>query len=135
MSLRGRRRLKSALWALVVLVSIALTLWGLWLTLFLFGYQDALDREMAGHDLILLGAVASAAAATWARLGHHGWPVTLAVAAPALLVGLTDLAAGGSLLPHLGGLVAVPAAFTGLLVGLFGAPEAEFSEAEGNRHV
>jgi hypothetical protein len=119
MSVR-RRRLMSSLWAGAILVSIGLTAGGLFLTFFLFGYPDAFERARSGHALIFLGAVVSAAAAAWARLRGQGWPVTFAVAAPALLVGLPDLANGGSFLTHLGGLIAVPAAFAGMLIGLLG---------------
>ncbi|HEX9229683.1 MAG TPA: hypothetical protein VF885_24060, partial [Arthrobacter sp.] len=88
----ARRRLKAAMWAVVVLASMGLATWGLTLTAFLSSHTDAFARDIAGHDLILLGAVTSAAAATWARLADHSWRVTLAVAGPALLVGLPDLA-------------------------------------------
>lgn len=116
----ARRRLKATLWATVILASIGLTAWGLWLTAFLFGYADAFEREVAGRDMILLGAAASAVAAAWARLVGCGWLVTLAVAGPALLVGLPDLAAPGSLVTLAGALVGIPAAFAGMLVGLLG---------------
>ena len=70
------------------------------------------------HALILAGTATSSAAAIWARLSDLGWPVTLAVAAPALLVGWPDLVMPDSLIPHLGALLAVPAAFAGLTIGL-----------------
>ena len=113
-----RRRLETGMWAIGVLVSFGLTAWGLWLTAFLFGYSDGFERERSGHTLIFLGAVASAAAAGWARFRGLGWPGTLAVGATALLVGWTDLAAPDGLLPHLAGVIAVPATVIRLVVGL-----------------
>lgn len=108
----------SALWALGVLAAIGLTGWGLSMMLLLFGYPDAFQREKSGHTLIFLGAAASAGSAVWARLRGQGWPVTYAVAAPALLVGLPDLADSHGLVTFIGCIIVFPAAFAGLLYGL-----------------
>lgn len=113
-------RTRTTLWALVILTSMALTAAGLILTVSLIRTPETYAREGPGHALIFAGALASAAAAIWARLRGQGWPVTLAVAGPALLVGWSDLAMPESLLPHLGALVGVPAAFAGLLAGVLG---------------
>ena len=117
MSIRHRRQ-RATLWALVTLASIGLTAWGLTLTFSLIRTPESFAREGPGHALIFAGAVASAAAAGWAHMGNFGWPVTLAVAGPALLVGWTNLVMPDSLMPHLGALLGLPAAFAGPLVGL-----------------
>ena len=118
MNARAKYRWRAAAWATLVIASIVLTVWGLYLTLFLFGYPDAFVRAKSGHTLIFLGTVTSAAAAIWARVRGQGWPVAFAVGAPGLLVGLPDLAGSESLLPHIFGLIAISMAFAGLLLGL-----------------
>jgi hypothetical protein len=119
MSIR-RRRQQAALWALAILASLILTATGLALTFSLIRTPETLAREGPGHALILAGTATSAAGAIWARLSDLGWPVTLAVAGPALVVGWPDLVMPDSLIPHLGALLAVPAAFAGLIIGLVG---------------
>ena len=113
-----RRRQQAAMWTLAVLASLVLTAAGLTMTFSLVHTPASFAREGPGHALIFAGTVVSAAAAVWARLSDLGWPVTLAVAGPALLVGWPDLVMPDSLIPHLGGLLALPAAFAGLIIGL-----------------
>ena len=113
-----RRRLMSALWASGVLASIGLTAWGLLMTLLLFGYPDAFVRERTGHGLIFIGAAASVTSAAWTIFTGQRWPVVSAVAAPALLVGLPDLTGSDSSVTFFGAIIALPAAFAGLLYGL-----------------
>lgn len=113
-----RRRRQAALWTLAILASLILTAAGLAMTFSLIRTPESFAREGPGHTMILAGAAASAAAAIWARLRDLGWPVILAVAAPALLIGWPDLAMPDSLIPHLGAILALPAAFAGLIIGL-----------------
>jgi hypothetical protein len=80
-----RRRRQAALWTLVILASLILTAAGLAMTFALIRTPESFAREGPGHALIFAGAVASAAAAVWARRSDLGWPVVLAVAGPALL--------------------------------------------------
>jgi hypothetical protein len=101
------------MWMLAVLASLVLTAAGVAMTFSLIHTTESFAREGPGHALIFAGAVLSAAAAVWARLSDLGWPVTLAVAGPALLVGWSDLVMPDSLIPHLCSFVALPAAFGG----------------------
>lgn len=117
-----RRRQQAAMWALAVVASLVLAAAGLAMTFSLIHTPASFAREGPGHALIFAGAVASAAAAVWARLSDLGWPVALAVAGPALLVGWPDLVMPDSLIPHLGGLLALPAALAGLIIGLVAGP-------------
>lgn len=88
------------------------------MTFSLIHTPESFAREGPGHALIFAGAVVSAAAAVGARLSDPGRPVTLAVAGPALLVGWPDLVMPDRLIPQLGALLALPAAFAGLIIGL-----------------
>jgi peptidoglycan/LPS O-acetylase OafA/YrhL len=113
-----RRRQQAAMWTLAVLASLVLTAAGMAMTFSLIHTPESFAREGPGHALIFAGTVLSAAAAAWTRQSDLGWPVTLAVAGPALLVGWPDLVMPDSLMPHLGSLVALPAALAGLTFGL-----------------
>lgn len=117
MSLR-RSRIASILWALAILASVGLTARGLVMTLTLYGYPDAFGRERSGHALIFLGAAASVGSAVWARFRTQSWPITFAVAAPALLVGLPDSTGSDSFVTFFGAILALPAALAGLWFGL-----------------
>lgn len=100
------------------LAALAITAAGLAMTFPLIHTPGSFAREGPGHALIFTGTVVSASAAAWARLSDLGWLVTLAVAGPALLVGWPDLIMPDSLVPHFGGILAMPTAFAGLIIGL-----------------
>lgn len=121
-----RRRRQATLWTLAILASLLLTAAGLAMTFSLIRTPG----EGPGHALIFAGTAASAAAAAWARLRDLGWPIVLAVAAPALLVGWPDAVMPDSFIPHLGAVLALPAVLIGLIIGLVagGRPESGHQE-------
>lgn len=64
--------------------------------------------------------MASLVAAPWSHFRRHRFWVTACVAAPAVVVGGVSLMMSNSLLPHVIGAVALPAAFMGLVGGILG---------------
>jgi hypothetical protein len=114
---RGR----SLPWAALVVVSIVLTCIALERTaLFVYApVPEFIERLRVGRLLMLAGSAASLAAAIWSQVRDNPLWVTICVAAPAALVGLsTMIMTPPSLTPQIAGLIAVPAAVAGLIGGL-----------------
>ena len=114
---RGR----SLPWAALVVVSIILTGFALERTAF-FVYEPVpafIERLRVGRLLMLAGSAASLAAAIWSQVRGNPLWVTICVAAPAALVGMsTMIMTPPSLTPQIAGLFALPAALAGLIGGL-----------------
>ena len=105
-------------WSALILVGPVLLGAGLDKTFFFEPTGEALERDRVGNVFILVGSVALAAAAGWARLMHAPiWTCSL-IATPAVLVGGLTWFFGGSLLPYLSALAAFPIALAGLVCGL-----------------
>jgi hypothetical protein len=114
---RGR----SLPWAALVVVSVVLTGIALERTAF-FVYEPVpafIERLRVGRLFMLAGSAASLAAAIWSQVRGNPLWVTICVAAPAVLVGLSMMImAPPSLAPQIAGLFALPAALAGLIGGL-----------------
>ncbi|WP_211878923.1 hypothetical protein [Pseudarthrobacter albicanus] len=106
------------MWAAFTAFGLVLLVLGLAQKFYLGTVTDAFQRDRTGNTLILAGALVILASAAWSRLRTDPLRVTLAVAAPAIVVGCLNLVIGDSLLPHLGALFAVPAALAGIIGGL-----------------
>lgn len=108
-------------WAVLVGVSVILTGISLERTL-VIGYEpvpELVERLRVGRLLMLGGSAASIAAAVWSQIRQYPLWVTLCVAAPVVLVGLAMMiATPPSLMPHILGLFALPAAVAGLIGGV-----------------
>jgi hypothetical protein len=102
-------------------VSIVLTSISLERTM-LFAYEpvpEFVERLRVGRLLMLGGSAASIAAAVWSQIRQYPLWVTLCVAAPVALVGLsTMITTPPSLMPQICGLIALPAAVAGLIGGV-----------------
>jgi hypothetical protein len=115
--LRRRWWGRTLLWAALVAGSIILTGIALERTFFLIVGPEP-GQLRAGRLLMLAGIVTSLAAAVWSHLRRHHFWITGCVAVPAVLVGGVSLMMPDSLVPQLVGVVALPAAFAGLLGGV-----------------
>jgi hypothetical protein len=108
-------------WGLLVGASIVLTGISLERTM-LFVYEpvpEFVERLRIGRLFMLAGSAASIAAAVWSQIRQYPLWVTICVAAPVALVGLaTMVTTPPSLMPQVFGLVALPAAFAGLIGGV-----------------
>lgn len=115
---RGR----SLPWAVLVVVSIVVTGIALERTAFFITASDPefIERMRVGRLVMLAGSAASLAAAIWSQIRGNPLWVTICVASPAVLVGLaTMMMTPLSITPLVAGLIALPAAFAGLIGGLF----------------
>lgn len=105
-------------WAGTAAGGLVLLCLGLGQTLYLGAVTNAFERDRLGNTFILAGAALDLAAAGWARYrGYPAW-VTVLVAVPAVVVAGLSLAAGGSLLPHIAALAAVPLGAAGVIGGV-----------------
>jgi hypothetical protein len=88
----------------------------------LFVYEpvpEFVERLRIGRLFMLAGSAASIAAAVWSQIRQYPLWVTICVAAPVALVGMaTMVTTPPSLMPQVLGLVALPAAFAGLIGGV-----------------
>lgn len=115
---RGR----SLPWAVLVVVSIVVTGVALERTAFFITASDPefIERMRVGRLVMLAGSAASLAAAIWSQIRGNPLWVTICVASPAVLVGLaTMMMTPPSITPLVVGVIALPAAFAGLIGGLF----------------
>ena len=108
-------------WAALVVVSIVLTGIALERTAF-FVYEpfpEFVNRLRVGRLVMLAGSALSFTAAIWSQVRGNPLWVTICVAAPAALVGMSIMImTPPSLTPQIAGLVALPAALAGLIGGL-----------------
>lgn len=115
---RGR----SLPWAVLVVVSIVVTGIALERMAFFITASDPefIERMRVGRLVMLAGSAASLAAAIWSQIRGNPLWVTICVALPAVLVGLaTMMMTPPSITPLVVGVIALPAAFAGLIGGLF----------------
>ncbi len=114
-------RAKPLPWAALVVVSIVLTGIALERTAF-FVYEpfpEFVDRLRVGRLFMLAGSAMSITAAIWSQIRGNPLWVTICVAAPAALVGMSVMImTPPSLTPQIASLVALPAALAGLIGGL-----------------
>lgn len=108
-------------WAAVVVVSIILTGIALERTAF-FVYEpfpEFVERLRVGRLFMLAASALSITAAVWSQVRGNPLWVTICVAAPAALVGMSVMImTPPSLTPQVVGLFALPAALAGLIGGL-----------------
>ncbi len=109
------------LWAATVSAAVALTAIGLERTLFFVSSPEPLlvERLRVGTLVLQAGTAASVISALWSHRRRHPIWVTAGVSAPAVAGGLFFLMPL-TLIPQAAGLLALPAALTGLLGGLIG---------------
>ena len=112
------RRIGALPWGLLVAAMIVLMGIGLWQTLYWVSTPEIRQEARIGELLIYAGSAASVLTAVWSYLRHQPVLVSILVAAPGVLIGGTLLAMPDSLFPHIVALIALPAAFAGLLGGV-----------------
>ena len=115
---RGR----SLPWAVLVVASIVVTGIALERTaVFVYASDpEFIERLRVGRLVMLAGSAMSLAAAIWSQVRGNPLWATICVASPAVLVGLaTMMMTPPSITPLVVGVIALPAAFAGLIGGLF----------------
>lgn len=112
------RRTGALPWGLLVAAMIVLMGIGLWRTLYWISTPEIRQEARIGELFIYAGSAASIAAAAWSHLRHQPMWVSILVAAPGALIGGSLLTMPDSLFPHIAALIALPAAFAGLLGGV-----------------
>lgn len=107
----------TAIWMLLVVASLVLVVMGLWRTMFfVYAPESALvEKSRIGALYIFAGSIASLAAAGLTVLMKRPWLISIFVAAPAVLVGGSELLDPTSLLR----VVAAAVAFTFTIAGLW----------------
>lgn len=88
--------------------------------------------DAEGHRLILLGSLAFAGSAVWARLSGRPLWVSILTALPAVVVGGLSVEMPDGLYAHRAGLFLLPAALTAMLVDLL-SPRTATAEPEAGR--
>lgn len=126
--MRGQVRWADGAWSLMVLLAAVLTACGLAETFSIIVRPPA-DAE--GHGLILLGSVAFAGSAVWARLRGRPLWVSILTALPAVVVGGLSVEMPDGLYAHLAGLFLVPAALMAMLGDLL-FPERSYDQAKSH---
>ncbi|WP_248759004.1 hypothetical protein [Pseudarthrobacter sp. SSS035] len=110
------------LWALLILAFIVLMVVGLQMS-FLFVSTPQLEQRAAtGRLFIYAGSLLSLGAAFWSHAQRNPRWVTLSVGAPAVFVGGAALILPDGLVSHMAAIIALPAAFAGLLGGVLAKP-------------
>lgn len=105
----GYIRWADGAWSMLVLLAAAVTACGLSES-FNFIVRSPTDAE--GHRLILLGSIAFAWSAVWARLGGRPIWVSALTALPAVVVGGLSVEMPDGLYAHLAGLFLIPGALS-----------------------
>ncbi|MET4135181.1 hypothetical protein [Pseudarthrobacter sp. PvP090] len=116
--MKGSSVAARAAWGLAATAGVVLICLGLGQTFYIGTVTNAFERDRLGSTSILAGSVLGLAAAGWSLYRRDQLWVSLLVAAPAVVVGGLNLVAGGSLLPHIGALAAVPLGLAGIIGGV-----------------